>query len=67
MPFIDVTAVEMLVNLTEDLGRRGITLALARDIGDVRDIVRRAAGAEEAAQIYPTVQAAVDALRKPTG
>ena len=44
MPFIDVTAVEMLVDLTEDLGRRGITLALARDIGEVRDIVRRTAG-----------------------
>jgi MFS superfamily sulfate permease-like transporter len=65
MPFIDVTAVEMLGRLTEDLERRGITLALARDVGDVRDVVRRAAGPEQAAQIYPTVQAAVDALRQP--
>jgi SulP family sulfate permease len=65
MPFIDVTAVEMLDNLTEDLGRRGVTLALARDVGEVRDIVRRAAGPEHAARIYPTVQAAVDALQGP--
>lgn len=63
MPFIDVTAVEMLNNLTDDLDRRGVTLALARDVGDVRDVVRRAAGPEHAARIYPTVQAAVDALR----
>jgi anti-anti-sigma factor len=64
MPFIDVTAVEMLNNLTDELGRRGVTLALARDVGDVRDVVRRAAGPEHAAHIYPTVQAAVDALRE---
>jgi hypothetical protein len=38
-----------------------VTLALARDIGAVRDVLRRAEVALE--HVYPTVADAVEALR----
>jgi sulfate permease, SulP family len=62
MPYIDTSAVEMLEHLERDLHQRGITLALSRDIGAVRDIVRRANSEDHQITIYPTIQAAVDAL-----
>jgi sulfate permease, SulP family len=65
MAFIDVTAVAMLDTLAEDLERQGVTLVLARDVGEVRDVVRRASEGSGPTQIYPTVQAAVDALLGP--
>jgi high affinity sulfate transporter 1 len=62
MPYIDVTAVEMLENLDRDLEEQGVRLALCRDIGAVRDVLRRAGEADHALATYPTVQAAIDAL-----
>ena len=62
VPFIDVTAAEMLAETAEDLGRRGVRLVLARDLGQVRDILR--AEGEATLTAYPTVQAAVEALAK---
>jgi len=66
VPFIDVTAAQMLEGLAEDLRRDGIQLILARDVGQVRDVLRR----QEAdhpieIQTYPTVEAAVTALKPP--
>ena len=58
MPFIDVTAATMLGELADDLEREGIRLVLARDIGQVRDLL----GASEAGGVlraYPTVEDAV--------
>ena len=65
VPFIDVTAAEMLAETAEDLERRGVRLVLARDLGQVRDILRAEGQAPLTA--YPTVQAAVKALSKGAG
>ena len=40
IPFIDVTASRMLGDLSEDLRHRDIELLVARDIGQVRDVLR---------------------------
>jgi sulfate permease, SulP family len=61
--FIDVTAVEMLDQLTESLAEEGVTLRVARDIGDVRDVLRRAGAGAPLQRTYPSVQAAVDAAQ----
>ena len=62
--FIDVSAVEMLDQLDRDLQRRGVRLLLARDIGQVRDVVRRASDDPDLARVFPTVQDAVDAAQR---
>ena len=41
IPYIDVTAARMLVQLDDELERRGVRLVVARDIGQVRDVLRR--------------------------
>jgi sulfate permease, SulP family len=41
-PYIDVSAARMLVGLTADLRRSGVELVIARDVGQVRDVLRRA-------------------------
>ena len=65
VPFIDVTAANMLIDLTEDLEGQGIRLVIARDIGQVRDILDRAGG--PSAPAYPSLRAAVEAVREPDG
>ena len=60
MPYIDVTAATMLSELAGDLERRGIRFVLARDIGEVRDLLRLSDG--ETLPAYATVEAAVEAL-----
>jgi MFS superfamily sulfate permease-like transporter len=63
VPAIDVTAVTMLTALADDLRRDGVELAFARDVGDVRELVRL--GVTDAPlPRYPTVKSAVDALRR---
>jgi len=64
VPFIDVTAAEMLIALAEDLERRGVGFALARDLGQVRDVLR-GAGGEIALRrhAYPTLEEAIDSVR----
>ena len=62
MPFIDVTAASMLAELFEDLRRDGIQLVIARDIGQVRDFLGQMG--EPTAPAYPSVEAAVAALRR---
>jgi sulfate permease, SulP family len=68
VPFIDVTAAQMLEALAEDLERDEVQLILARDVGQVRDILRRQeADHPVAIRTYPTVQDAVTAvLKQPT-
>jgi anti-anti-sigma factor len=66
MPYLDVTAVRMLAELADDLERDGVQLVVARDIGQVRDVIRRA-GEETVLSVYPTVQAAVDAVSRTGG
>jgi high affinity sulfate transporter 1 len=61
VPFVDVTAITMLAELTEDLDRRGVALVIARDMGQLRDVVRRSG--ETGLRLYPTVEAALEAVR----
>ena len=62
VPFVDVTAAEMLARLRDDLERDGIQLLVARDIGQVRDVLRRS-GAEQEAVVFKTVEDAVSRAR----
>jgi sulfate permease, SulP family len=59
---IDVTAAEMLSQLRGDLDREGVRLLVARDIGQVRDVLRRA-GAEDVAVVFPSAEDAVSRAR----
>ncbi len=59
---LDVTAVEMLNQVDETLGARNVKLLIARDIGHVRDVIRRADSDAALRQVFPSVQAAVDAV-----
>lgn len=57
-PFVDVSAVQMLVDLHDSLGRQGVELRIARDIaqfGDVLAVVDR----EKPIGVYPTVAQAL--------
>ena len=61
IPAIDFTAAHMLIEL-RDLQRQGKRLVLARQVGQVRDILGTEQG-PSAIEFYPSVRAAVDALR----
>jgi anti-anti-sigma factor len=63
IPFIDVTASRMLADLAEELHHQHVALVIARDIGKVRDVLRHVVDNPALEQVYPTVQAAVDAVR----
>jgi len=56
-PFIDITAAHMLDELAVTLARDGVRLAIAGDIGQVRDVIR---GAAEAGTVTPTLYRTVD-------
>ncbi len=62
VPFVDVTAARMLDELTADLHRHGVRLVIARDVGQVRDVLTQSGGAA-APEYFPSVRAAVDAVR----
>jgi SulP family sulfate permease len=63
-PFIDVTAAQMLADLRTELGRDGVELVIARDIGQVRDMLRRAITEGTAGPtVYTNVDSAVAAAR----
>jgi high affinity sulfate transporter 1 len=64
-PHVDVTAVEMLDELNQQLRERGVTLLVARDIGTVRDVMREARVDGELTRVYPTLEEAVQAARAP--
>ncbi|MEU3175451.1 MULTISPECIES: STAS domain-containing protein [unclassified Streptomyces] len=66
VPFVDVSAVRMLDNLAEELEDLGVRLLLARDVGQVRDVLRTAEARTELRRVCPTVRAAVDAARTGT-
>ena len=63
IPFVDVTAARMLDELTADLHRRGVRLVIARDVGQVRDVLAQSGGAAAAPEYFPSVRATVDAVR----
>ncbi len=61
-PSLDISAVEMLVELTTDLQREGISLALAHPIGQVRDVLAKARVQGEP-DLYASLDDAVAAAR----
>jgi high affinity sulfate transporter 1 len=63
VPGADVSAVRMLAEVREDLERSGIRIAFARDLGGVRDLMRRELGEAAMRGVYPTVRQAVDAMQ----
>ena len=58
---IDVTAAQMLADLAHNLRSRGTRMLVARDVGQVRDVLRRVEVPEIVVGVYPTVDAAVEA------
>ena len=60
--FIDISAVRALDELAADLQRDGVQLLLARDVGQVRDVLRTAAADESLTRVYPSVRAAVESV-----
>jgi SulP family sulfate permease len=65
VPYIDLTAVRMLDALADDLERDGVHLAIARDVGQVRDLMGATARSADTRRNYPTVNDAVAALAPP--
>jgi sulfate permease, SulP family len=63
VPFVDVTAARMLVQLAADLHRRGMRLVLAGEVGQVRDMVTAISDHGETPNYHRTVREAVDAAR----
>jgi MFS superfamily sulfate permease-like transporter len=64
IPFIDVTASRMLADLTDELQHQHIRLLIARDIGQVRDVLHHVIDQPTLEHFYPTVQAAIDAANQ---
>jgi high affinity sulfate transporter 1 len=64
VPFIDVTAARMLVELEGELHARGVRFAMARDVGQVRDVLERTGGRDALRPIYRSVREAVDSMRE---
>jgi high affinity sulfate transporter 1 len=63
IPFIDVTAVRMLTELAEELEESGVTLMLAQNIGQVRDLIpSEQAESDVKPQVYPTIDEAIAAV-----
>lgn len=65
MPYIDVTAADELMKLSQQLDGRGVRFVLARDIGQVRDILETVEGDGAPRRVFPTVRDAVDAVAPP--
>ena len=59
MPFIDVTAAEVLDQVARELQADGVRLVIARDVGQVRDVLDTAPGDSILDTSYPTVDEAV--------
>jgi hypothetical protein len=53
----------MLDELAADLERDGVSLLLARDVGQVQDVLGRVDPEQTSAAVYPTVREAVAAAR----
>jgi anti-anti-sigma factor len=59
MPFIDVTAAQVLDRVARELRADGVRLVIARNIGQVRDVLDTAPGDSILDASYPTVDEAV--------
>ena len=63
IPFVNVTSARMLAALQEELRERGVRLLIARDVGQVRDVLASATDDPALAHVYPSVQSAVQAAQ----
>jgi high affinity sulfate transporter 1 len=61
IPFVDITSVRMLDELGENLASSGVRLALAKDIGQVRDLLPPERGPGNV-EVYDTIDEAVAAM-----
>ena len=59
MPFIDVTAAQILDRMARELRADGVRLVIARNVGQVRDVLGAALGNSLLDAAYPTVDEAV--------
>jgi hypothetical protein len=55
----------MLLDLDDELTRTGHRLLLAREVGQVRDVLRHSGAEQLAARFHPTVDDAVRSLDHP--
>ena len=62
MPFIDVTAAQVLDQVARELRANGVQMVIARDVGQVRDVFGAAPGDSILDYAYPTVDQAVTRL-----
>jgi high affinity sulfate transporter 1 len=62
MPFIDVTAAEVLDQVARELRADGVRMVIARDVGQVRDVLGAAPGDSILDYTYPPVDQAVTRL-----
>ncbi len=64
VPFIDVTAAEMLATLAEELERTDVALLLAHDLGEVRDTLDQTgvSGTLGPHSVFPTIDEAVQSV-----
>jgi MFS superfamily sulfate permease-like transporter len=61
VPSIDVSAADMLESLRDRLEARHVRLVVAREFGQVHDVLAAAEPGHRALEVYPTVRAAVAA------
>ena len=59
VPFIDVTAAQVLDQVARELLADGVRVVIARNIGQVRDVIHAAPGDSILDAAYPTVDQAV--------
>jgi sulfate permease, SulP family len=62
MAAIDTTAADMLSALAVRLHAAHVRLVMAREVGQVRDVLEAAESGQRPLEVYPTVRAAVDAV-----
>jgi high affinity sulfate transporter 1 len=62
VPFVDVDAAQMFATLRTDLARTGTRIAIARDVGQVRDELRAALAQRELPPVFRDVDDAIAAL-----
>ena len=61
-PFVDVSAARMLAETRDELDAQGVRLVLARDVGQVRDMLRSTTDDRDLTASHPTIDAAIHAV-----
>jgi high affinity sulfate transporter 1 len=67
VPAIDFTATEMLRALDDEMTNRGVRLVIAREAGQVSDLLRQAGASHLVDKVHPSVDSAVTALAADEG